>query len=165
MSEEIKQFVMTDEQKQKIDELTASYPLSNFSPRYVSKEALDQMISANQLKYIDYLIQAEEENKLLKENIADFKEYPENIQVSALEHAVKAKYDPDYFIRNKIDNDLIKPITIVNVIEAKREEARNKTWKVDYHARLINRLRGFKETVTAVEKKDNFFKRLMFWVK
>ena len=165
MPEETNTFVLTDEQKEKIANLTASYRLSNFSPRYVDRKALDQMISAHQLKYIDFLIQAEEENKLLEENAADLLAYPESIQVAAIEHAAKAKYDPDYFVRNHVDNELIKPITIVNVIEAKREEAQTKTWKVEYHARLINRLRGFRETAIAVEKNDSFLKKLMFWVK
>lgn len=165
MSEDTKDFVLTDEQKGKINALTASYPISDFSPRYVDRLALEQMIAANQLKYIDYLIQAEEENKLLVENAADFLAYPESIQIACLEHAEKAKYDPTYFERNHIDNELIKPITIVNVIEAKREEARNKTWKVEYHSRLINRLRGFRQTAIRIEKRDNFLKRLMFWVK
>jgi len=148
---------------EKLDELLAPYPVSNFSPRYVGSEALEQMISAHQLKYIENLIQAEEENKLLMENARDFRGYDPAIQESAVNHAEKAKYDPDYFVRNKIDNDLVKPIQIVNVIDAKRDEARQKTWKVEYHARLINRLRGFKAEAIRIEKRDNFLKRLVFW--
>lgn len=165
MSEENSTFALNEEQARKIGVLTAPFQLSSFSPRYVGVKALDQMISAHQLKYIDFLIQAEEENKLLEENVSDFLAYPEAIQISALEHAEKAKYDPEYFVRNKIDNDIIKPINIVQIIDAKRDEAKTKTWKVDYHARLINRLRSFRSTALTIEKSDSFLKKLMFWVK
>lgn len=149
--------------QERVAELMKPYPVSSFSPRYVDANALEQMISAHQLKYIENLIQAEEENKLAIENARDFSAYTPEVQAAALDHAEKAMYDPDYFVRNKIDTDLIKPIQIVGVIKAKKEEAQQKTWKVDYHARLINRLRGFKADARRIEKQDSFLKRLMFW--
>lgn len=149
--------------QERLAELTKPYPLSNFSPRYVGSNALEQMILGHQLKYIENLIQAEEENKLAEENSRDLSAYAPEIQAAAFEHAEKAMYDPDYFVRNKIDTDLIKPIQIVGVIKAKREEAKQKTWKVDYHARLINRLREFKLSARRIEKQDSLLKRFIFW--
>lgn len=140
----------------------------SFSPSLVDVKALDQMIGAHQLKYVENLIQAEEEKKLAQGSIDDLNAYPLEIRMKAVELAPLVKYDPDYFQRNKIDNDLIKPIQLASNIDSKKEEAKIKTWKVEYHGRLINRLRSFRLEAEAREqqinrnKKDNrsFFQRL-----
>jgi len=134
---------MSEETNDKITKTLEAYPIQDFNAGYVGVKALKQMVSANQLKYIDYLIQAEEENKLLVERAEDLAAYPIEIQEAAMNHAEKASIDPDYFTRNQIDPNLYMPIQLVNTIKAKREEAKTKTWKVEYHARLIERLRSF----------------------
>lgn len=130
--------------EEKLAEFLKEQPIESFNSSVISLEAIDQMISAHQLKYLENLIQTEEENKLAKENMHDFLQYPRDIQETAVKHADGAKYDPDYFTKNKIDKELIKPIQILNVIDIKKEEAKTKNWKVLYHARLVERLRYFR---------------------
>ena len=120
------------------------YAVSHFSSASVDVESIDQMILANQLKYLDSLIQAEEENNLVKVNAQDFLELPKDIQKEAFKHAEKAMYDRDYFVKNNLPNTLIKPIQILATIKVKRDEAKTKSWKVDYYVRIIERLRTFK---------------------
>lgn len=134
-----------------------------FDASTVDVAALDQMISAHQLKYIEFLIQAEEERKLAVENLNDLQtKYPIEIQEKALEHSEKAMYDPDYFTRNKIDPEFAMPIQLVGVIKAKKEEAKQKIWKLEYHARLVERLRTFREVTSnkELEKPKTFWGKI-----
>ena len=141
---------MTTEQK--IEELLTPFPIETFDPSLMDSEAVKQMISAHQLKYVEHLIQSEEENKLAQINMDDFSKYSPEVQAKAIEIAKAAKYDPSYYEKNaNIDKDLYMPIQLVGVIEGKKEEAKLKTWNVAYHARLIERLRNFLTLVTDQE--------------
>lgn len=153
---------MNEKTTEALVELSKPSIIAAFNPRFVGVEALDQMIGAHQLKYIEALIQAEEEEKLAIENAKDFAKYEPEIQATAFEHAEKAKYDPDYFTRAKIDPEFFMPIQLVGVILSKKEEAKQKTWKAEYHGRLIERLRNFKTIAASKEPKTikSFIKNL-----
>lgn len=148
--------------QEQLEQYTQPFPISSFNPRTVKVSVLNQLILAHQMKYTETLMQAEEENKLVKENAHDFSLYPREVQEAAFGHAEKAKYDQDYFTRNKIDKDLIKPIQILNVIDIKKDEAKTKEWKVLYYARLVERLREFRRMVIK-ERALNLISRLKFW--
>lgn len=138
----------------------APYPVPEFDTAVVTDDSLNEMTKAHELKYIEYVLQAAEENRLIEENAKDFRQHPAPIQKRALEINAdpKVKYNPNYFQENRVDNALIKPVQQLQAIEAKREEARNKSWKVEYHARLVERLRGLSEKLVRsreeVEKAD-----------
>jgi hypothetical protein len=140
------------------EEELKSFDVPLFRSIIVGEAALDQMISAHQLKYIENLIQTEEEARLLDENARDFRAYDLAVQRKALELAPIVQYDPDYLQRAKVDKELNKPILIAATISAKREEAKNKAWTVNYHARLIERLRSFKRVCP---KKKTLLQRLL----
>lgn len=118
----------------------------NFKSGLVSLESLDQMLKAHELKYIENIIEVEEEQKLVEENMKDFSELPEEIQVKATEEYPKAQADPDYFEREGADKSLAKPMMILSNIDTKRNEVKIKIWKVEYYIRTIKRLKAFKET-------------------
>lgn len=130
--------------EEKIEELKKVPGGSNFHVRNVSVESLNQMIKANELKYIEKVIDSEEENRLVEENLADFLVYPEEIQRLAIAEYPKVQGDPDYFTRDGANKEIIKPCIILGNIENKKNEAKIKNWEVEYRARLINRLKSFK---------------------
>lgn len=148
-----------------LDQLLAKlgkpFKIQRFNPEVADYDVLDQMISAHQLKYLELLIQSEEENRLLTENFNDLLTYPEDVQTRAIEMAPKAKFDPEFFVKNNVDEGMRKPIMIVNVIESKRQEAEVKTWQVEYHARLVDRLRSFKKQRAAYERLFKLKKTLL----
>ena len=127
-----------------LSEETKGYNVPSFKGSVVDIETIDQYLKANQLKYLDSLIQAEEENKLVEENAKDFMALSREVQELAIKHAEKAMYDSSYFEKNNLSKDLIKPIQILATIRAKREEAKIKSWKIEYYARIVSRLKEFK---------------------
>ena len=127
-----------------LSEETKGYNVPSFRCSVVDLETIDQYLKANQLKYLDSLIQAEEENKLVEENAKDFMALSREVQELAIKHAEKAMYDSSYFEKNNLSRDLIKPIQILATIRAKREEAKIKSWKIEYYARIVSRLKEFK---------------------
>lgn len=127
-----------------LSEETKGYNVPSFKGSVVDLETIDQYLKANQLKYLDSLIQAEEENKLVEENAKDFMALSREVQELAIKHAEKAMYDSSYFEKNNLSRDLIKPIQILATIRAKREEAKIKSWKIEYYARIVSRLKEFK---------------------
>ena len=127
-----------------LSEETKGYNVPSFKGSVVDLETIDQYLKANQLKYLDSLIQAEEENKLVEENAKDFMALSREVQELAIKHAEGAMYDSSYFEKNNISKDLIKPIQILATIRAKREEAKIKSWKIEYYARIVSRLKEFK---------------------
>lgn len=127
-----------------LSEETKGYNVPSFKGSVVDIETIDQYLKANQLKYLDSLIQAEEENKLVEENAKDFMALSREVQELAIKHVEKAMYDSSYFEKNNLSRDLIKPIQILATIRAKREEAKIKSWKIEYYARIVSRLKEFK---------------------
>lgn len=151
---------MENEDKTKLEnqleELLTPFPIETFDPSLMDADSVKQMLLAHQLKYVEHVIQAEEENKLADINMADFAKYSPEVQARAIEIAHAAKYDPSYYEKNaNIDKDLFMPIQLVGVIEGKKDEAKIKTWNVNYHARLIERLRNFLTLVTDLENEEN----------
>jgi len=133
-----------------LSEETKGYNVPSFKGSVVDIETIDQYLKANQLKYLDSLIQAEEENKLVEENAKDFMALSREVQEQVIKHADRAMYDPSYFEKNNLSQDLIKPIQILATIRAKREEAKIKSWKIEYYARIVSRLKEFK----AIKRSD-----------
>lgn len=121
----------------------------NFKCSLVSLESIDQLLKASELKYIDHIIEVEEEQKLVDDNIKDFSELPEEVQKKAMEEYPKAQADQDYFEREGADKSLAKPMMILSNIDVKKNEVKIKTWKVEYYIRTIKRLKDFKETKLA----------------
>lgn len=121
----------------------------NFKCSLVSLESIDQLLKASELKYIDHIIEVEEEQKLVDDNIKDFSELPEEVQKKAIEEYPKAQADQDYFEREGADKSLAKPMMILSNIDVKKNEVKIKTWKVEYYIRTIKRLKAFKETKLA----------------
>lgn len=121
----------------------------NFKSGLVSLDSLDQMLKAHELKYIENVIEVEEENKLVEENMKDFEAYPEEVQKKVIEEYPKAQADPEYFEREGADNSIAKPMMILSNIDNKKNEVKVKTWKVEYYIRTIKRLKAFKETKLA----------------
>lgn len=117
---------------------------ASFRGALVDDKTLDNLINAHQLKYIENVIEVEEELKLAKENIIDFCALDEELQKKAIEAYPLAQADPDYFAKPEADQKLFKPVLILSNIDNKKNEAKVKTWKVEYHARLIGRLRQFR---------------------
>jgi hypothetical protein len=154
------------ENKTTPEELISIPNIINFNPRIVDREALEQMLSAHELKYIENLIQVEEEKKIFDENVNDFSKYPQEIQEKAIELSVKAMYDPGFYERERIDKDLHLPIQIAGVIKSKKDEIKLKTWKVEYHARLIDRMREMIEENGRYKRmieKGKKIKPFLFW--
>ena len=112
----------------------------NFKCGLVSLESIDQLLM--ELKYIENIIEVEEEQKIVDDNIKDFEELDEEVQKKATEEYPKAQADPDYFEREGADKSLAKPMMILS----KKNEVKIKTWKVEYYIRTIKRLKAFKET-------------------
>lgn len=125
------------------------------SAALIDLSAIDQMILANQLKYIDAQLDTDEENKLYFENLKDFRAYPLEVQDAAIKHADASQYDSEYFKRNNVDEALHKPMSIYNTIKAKRDEAKTKAWTVEYRARLINRLKAYRKQCVKRETEIN----------
>jgi hypothetical protein len=148
--------------EEKIEALTTVQSNYDFDPMLVKKSSVSQLIRAHELKYIENILEVEEENKLVYENIDDFLAYPEDVQKRALEAYKKARIDPEYFSGGEADQDLYKPVLILTNIDTKKNEAKVKTWKVEYHARLIGKLTEFEATVveSLEERLVNFFKKL-----
>lgn len=121
----------------------------NFKCSLVSLESIDQLLKASELKYIDHIIEVEEEQKLVDDNIKDFSELPEEVQKKAMEEYPKAQADQDYFEREGADKSLAKPMMILSNIDVKKNEVKIKTWKIEYYIRTIKRLKAFKETKLA----------------
>lgn len=126
--------------KKDLQDLSQQTHRVDFNRNSVSITTLTQMIMAKELKYIEFAQEVEEEMKLAEENFKDLGEYPEEVQVKAMEISKLSEYDPNYFERNKVDEPLIKPIQIVKTIQSKLEEAKTKKWKVEYYQRLRNDL-------------------------
>ena len=118
----------------------------NFKCGLVSLESIDQLLKAMELKYIENIIEVEEEQKIVEDNIKDFEELPEEVQKKAIEEFPKAQADEDYFTREGADKSLAKPMMILSNIDVKKNEVKIKTWKVEYYIRTIKRLKDFKET-------------------
>ena len=135
---------------------------ANFKSSLVSLKSLDQLIKGHELKYIENVIEVEEEAKLIEDNSNDFNELPEEVQKKAVEIYPIAQADPDYFEKPESDKSLIKPLMILSNIDNKKNEVKVKTWKIEYHARVINRLKQFRAVKAShsIDKKLNFFKRL-----
>lgn len=129
---------------QAIKELSAMSGNSNIKSGIVSYQSLTQMIKAHELKYIENVLEVSEENKLVETNLNDFFAYPEEVQKKALEIRPQANRDPEYFSRPGADTSLIKPLLILDAIDRKKNEAKVKTWKVEYHERLIEKLKAIR---------------------
>lgn len=129
---------------QQISELAEIKDGYQFNPELVSRDSIDQLIKAHELKYVENILEVDEENKLAKDNIKDFLAYDEETQKAAVEAYDKAQRDPEYWNREGVDQKLYKPVLILNNIANKKNEAKIKTWKVEYHARLIGRLTEFR---------------------
>jgi hypothetical protein len=133
--------------EQKIVELQEVKTGYQFNPEIVAPESIDQLIKAHELKYIENILEVEEENKLVVENIDDFLAYNENIQRAAMITYEDVKRDPEYFNLSKYPGHniaLYKPCMIIANIENKKNEAKIKTWRVEYHTRLIGELSSFR---------------------
>ena len=130
--------------EEKIADLKTVKDGYQFNPSIVAPESVDQLIKAHELKYIENILEVDEENKLVRDNLDDFFDYPEEIQKAALAAYEHTKRDPEYFTRPGIDQGLYKPCIILTNIDNKKNEAKIKTWKVEYHARLISRLGEFR---------------------
>jgi len=126
----------------------------------VSIESIDQLLKAHELKYLEKVVEVEEENKLVRDNLTDFLKYPEEIQREALDAYPKAQRDPDYFTRPDANQEVIKPVMILSNIEAKKNESKIKAWTVEYHLRIIARLRSFRSIKAAAAKKPNILTKL-----
>lgn len=114
----------------------------------VSNESLDQMLKAMELKYIENIIEVAEEQKLVDDNIKDFEALDEAIQKKAIEEFPKAQADQDYFEKKGADKSLAKPMMILSNIENKKNEVKIKSWKVEYFARVIGKVKEFQSFKT-----------------
>lgn len=132
-----------------MEEIKNDETVLNFKCSLVSLESIDQLLKASELKYIDHIIEVEEEQKLVDDNIKDFSELPEEVQKKAMEEYPKAQADQDYFEREGADKSLAKPMMILSNIDVKKNEVKIKTWKIEYYIRTIKRLKAFKETKLA----------------
>lgn len=127
-----------------IKELCQMSGNDSFKSDVASLKSLNQMIKAHELKYIENILEVAEENKLVTTNLNDFFAYPEKVQKKALEIRPLATRDPEYFSRPGADQSLIKPLLILDAIDRKKNEAKIKSWKIEYHERLIVKLKGFR---------------------
>lgn len=132
-----------------MEEIKNDEAILNFKCGLVSLESIDQLLKAMELKYIENIIEVEEEQKIVDDNIKDFEELDEEVQKKATEEYPKAQADPDYFEREGADKSLAKPMMILSNIDVKKNEVKIKTWKVEYYIRTIKRLKAFKETKLA----------------
>lgn len=146
---------------EKITELKALDSFNDFKTGLISIDSIDQMIKANELKYIENVLNVEEENKLVTDNLEDFFKYSEEIQREALAVKDKAMTDPDFFNRPGANKDLIKPIMILNNIDVKKNEAKIKNWQVEHRIRLIRRLRNIKNSYPVSAQSELTLKRVI----
>ena len=116
----------------------------NFAQELVSELSVDQLIKAHELKYIEKVLEVSEEANLVHVNIEDFDEYPDDVKLAAFNAYEHSKKDPAYFDKPGVDLGLYKPVLILGNIDNKKNEVKLKGWHVDYHSRLIERLRTFK---------------------
>ena len=144
---------------EKMESLKNTIDCSPYRSAIVTAESLDQLIKAHELKYVEKVLEVEEELKLVNENMDDFLAYDEAIQKQSIEAYPETQRDPGYFERPNANRDLIKPCMILANIDAKKNEAKIKNWQVEYHARLIERLTNFRKNKPA--KKMGFFERLL----
>jgi hypothetical protein len=145
--------------EEKIEGLKSTINCAQYHSAIVTAESLDQLIKAHELKYIEKVLEVEEELKLVNENMDDFLAYDEAIQKQAVEAYPETQRDPEYFERPNANKDLRKPCMILANIDAKKNEAKIKNWQVEYHARLIERLTNFRKHKPAV--KMGFFEKLV----
>lgn len=115
-----------------------------FDGELIAPESVDQLIKAHELKYMENLLEVEEEKKLVYDNLKDFEAYDEETRAAAFIAKEKAMRDPEYFGKPEADQKLYKPVMILMNIDSKKNEAKIKTWKVDYHARLIRTLTSYR---------------------
>lgn len=130
--------------EEKIEDLKSIRMCKNINPEIISVESIDHLIRAHELKYIENVIEVDEENKLAIENIDDFLGLDNEIQVAAMAAYEHAQRDPNYFSKPGVEQSLILPVQILQNIDNKKNEAKIKTWKVDYHARIIDTLNHYR---------------------
>lgn len=131
--------------EEEINELAQTGEGCEFDPTLVSAESLAQLTKGHELKYVENIMEVEEEKKLALDNLDDFLEFSEEIQAKAIKAYKSAKYDPEYFSREGSDQELYKPVAILANIDNKKNEAKIKTWKVQYHARIIEKLSALRQ--------------------
>lgn len=113
----------------------------SFIPMF--RTVLDEMVRVFQLQYVQALLEAEAERDMYVDNISDMSVYSEAVALRAYEIAEKSLADGDYFVKNKIDADLHKPVGIIRNIMAKSEEMNHKIKLAEYKAKLVENLRVY----------------------
>ena len=71
--------------EEKIEGLKHTIDCAPYRSAIVTAESLDQLIKAHELKYVEKVLEVEEELKLVNENMDDFLVYDEAIQKQAVE--------------------------------------------------------------------------------
>jgi len=148
---------MPNKEEELVAKLLESKIASPFDMSIVSYEALDQMIKANQLKYIEAALDVVEEQRLRDENIDDFKALSVDVQKQAAKVAEDMNNDPEYFNKHQVDVHIQKAVQIALNIRTKSEEIRTKNWTMQYRSRLVCTLQGFIENFEKPTEKKGFF--------
>jgi hypothetical protein len=125
---------------------------ANFDPAVVSKASLNQMQKAYELRYIEKVVESEEEQRLVDINMADFEDYDSETKEKATTIFGLVEADPEYFEKPGSDKTLIKPVMILQNIKTKKNEVKIKIWSANYNARLVEKIKSFKR------EKSLFFK-------
>lgn len=160
---------MTDEQDnflRELNNISSVYETETFDPTIPTVGSIGQLILANELKYVQHILDADEENKLIEDNAKDIMELPKALRARATQIAldIENTQDPEYFSKHSVDDKFIKPVQQIRVMINKKEEAKIKSWKAEYRARLVCKLRVIKgkvelaQPIEAPEK--SFFARL-----
>lgn len=149
-----KKEALTKEQVEFIGELSkimSPYEISAFDPKVPTLESVNQMILANELKYIQHILDAAEENNLIEENAKDIRALDVEIQAAATKYAldIENTQDPDYFSKHNVSDQFIRPIQQIRTMIVKKKEAKDENWKAEYRARLVERLREIRRSVEA----------------
>lgn len=131
-------------------QLYAKTDLPGFEPSMVSIETIDQLIKANEMKYIGLFLESEEEDRLAQENAADLSALPRGKQIEAAIHAINQmnERDPEYFKTHNIPEEMYKPIVQASTILNKQQEAKKKSWSAGYRTRVITTLKSMKSKLS-----------------
>ena len=132
--------------------------MKDLNKNNISIESVKQLIKGHELKYIETSIEITEEQRLVDENCYDFEQFPEDIQTKATEEYPKFQANHEYLDAPETDKEIIKPLMILSNIDNKKNEVKVKTWKMEYHNRVISKLKEIKESL---ELDMNFFQKLL----
>lgn len=142
---------------QELNKIMTPAELDQFDATIPTEDSVGQMILANELKYIQHILDAAEENKLIEDNAADIRKLDEDMQAKATKYALEIELtqDPEYFTKHGVSDDYIRPVQQIRTMIIKHQAVKDELWKASYRARLVNRLRELKGKVVEARLSQN----------